>query len=86
MKRAFTAGISLLAVAASYAQAADQKAVTDLGAVNAEAAAHAFPKRGFSPFAGRYLMPARRAWKSVNVLTELTSSHEPTPGAHASRS
>ena len=31
-------------------------------------------------------MFARRAWKSVKVLQELTSSHAPTPGAHASRS
>ena len=31
-------------------------------------------------------MFARRAWKSVKLLHDDTSSHAPTPGAHASRS
>ncbi len=31
-------------------------------------------------------MFARRAWKSVNVLLDDTSSHVPTPGAYVSRS
>ena len=31
-------------------------------------------------------MFARRAWKSVNVLHDETSSHCPTPGAQTSRS
>src|SRR5436305_13472191 len=42
--------------------------------------------RGFSPLAGRYRILARLAWKSAKLLHDDTSSHAPTPGAHASRS
>src|SRR5204862_1298740 len=41
---------------------------------------------GLSPFAARKRMFARRAWKSVKLLHDDTSSHAPAPGAHASRS
>ncbi len=41
---------------------------------------------GFPPGSRRNRMFARRAWKSVQLLTELTSSHSPTAGDHTSTS
>ncbi len=43
-------------------------AANDIGAINPEAAAHAFPKRGFSPYAGRNY-PTRVLWGDQHVHT-----------------
>ena len=43
-------------------------------------------KRVLPPSAGRYLILARRAWKSVSFETDETSSHSSQPGAQTSRS
>jgi hypothetical protein len=41
---------------------------------------------GRAPGSRRKRMFARRAWKSVQLLTELISSHSPTAGDHVSTS
>ena len=48
--------------------AQDAKTASDLGAINPEAAAKAFPKRGFSPYAGRSY-PTRVFWGDQHVHT-----------------
>ena len=50
------------------ATAQDAKTASDLGAINPEAAAKAFPKRGFSPYAGRSY-PTRVFWGDQHVHT-----------------
>jgi len=50
------------------ALAQDKPVVTDEGAINPEAAARAFPKRGFSPYAGRNY-PTRVFWGDQHVHT-----------------
>jgi hypothetical protein len=45
-----------------------------------------YTNSGFALGAGRYLMLARRAWKSVNRLELDASSHPPRPAAQTSRS
>ena len=50
------------------AVAQDKPAVTDSGQINAEAAARAFPKRGFSPYANRNY-PTRVFWGDQHVHT-----------------
>ena len=50
------------------ASAQDKPPVTDIGEMNAEAAAKAFPKRGFSPYAGRNY-PTRVFWGDQHVHT-----------------
>ena len=48
--------------------AQDKPAVTDSGQINVEAAARAFPKRGFSPYANRNY-PTRVFWGDQHVHT-----------------
>ena len=55
-------------VLALPALAQDKPVVTDEGAINPEAAAKAFPKRGFSPYAGRNY-PTRVLWGDQHVHT-----------------
>jgi hypothetical protein len=50
------------------ALAQDPVASDDIGIINPEAAAHAFPKRGFSPYAGRNY-PTRVFWGDQHVHT-----------------
>lgn len=57
--------LSFFSVAAAPAQS---PAANDIGAINPEAAAHAFPKRGFSPYAGRNY-PTRVLWGDQHVHT-----------------
>ncbi|MGH9369607.1 MAG: DUF3604 domain-containing protein, partial [Thermoanaerobaculia bacterium] len=53
---------------ALVASAQEKPPATDLGQINAEAAAKAFPKRGFSPYAGRNY-PTRVFWGDQHVHT-----------------
>jgi hypothetical protein len=68
----FLTGVSMsLMLAASMsanAWANDPVASDDVGLINPEAAAKAFPKRGFSPYAGRNY-PARVFWGDQHVHT-----------------
>lgn len=57
--------LSFFSVAPASAQSS---AANDIGAINPEAAAHAFPKRGFSPYAGRNY-PTRVLWGDQHVHT-----------------
>ena len=57
-------GVSMGAMAAAQ----DPVASDDIGIINPEAAAHAFPKRGFSPYAGRNY-PSRVFWGDQHVHT-----------------
>jgi hypothetical protein len=57
-------GVSMGAMAAAQ----DPVASDDIGIINPEAAAHAFPKRGFSPYAGRNY-PTRVFWGDQHVHT-----------------
>jgi hypothetical protein len=60
-----------VAVALAFALPAfaqDKPVVTDEGAINVEAAAKAFPKRGFSPYANRNY-PTRVLWGDQHVHT-----------------
>ncbi|MEI7601578.1 MAG: DUF3604 domain-containing protein [Aestuariivirga sp.] len=52
----------------AMAVAQDPVASDDIGMINPEAAAHAFPKRGFSPYAGRNY-PTRVFWGDQHVHT-----------------
>ncbi|MCX7351560.1 MAG: DUF3604 domain-containing protein [Alphaproteobacteria bacterium] len=52
----------------AMAGAQDPVASDDIGIINPEAAAHAFPKRGFSPYAGRNY-PTRVFWGDQHVHT-----------------
>jgi hypothetical protein len=62
-------GACLLAVAVSSpAGAQDPVTSDDIGLINPEAAAHAFPKRGFSPYANRNY-PTRVFWGDQHVHT-----------------
>ncbi len=58
----------LSTVLAGAAIAQEGPASEDLGAMNPEATAHAFPKRGFSPYAGRNY-PTRVLWGDQHVHT-----------------
>jgi hypothetical protein len=63
------AGAALLLMFAAAAAGAQEAASTgDAGLINPEAAAQAFPKRGFSPYAGRNY-PARVFWGDQHVHT-----------------
>ena len=71
--RSVVAGALYALVASSVcltlpALAQDKPVVTDEGAINPEAAARAFPKRGFSPYAGRNY-PTRVFWGDQHVHT-----------------
>ena len=57
-------GVSMSAMAGAQ----DPVASDDIGIINPEAAAHAFPKRGFSPYAGRNY-PTRVFWGDQHVHT-----------------
>jgi len=57
-------GVSMNAMAVAQ----DPVASDDIGMINPEAAAHAFPKRGFSPYAGRNY-PTRVFWGDQHVHT-----------------
>ena len=62
-------GACLLGVALSTAAGAqDPVASDDIGLFNPDAAAHAFPKRGFSPYANRNY-PTRVFWGDQHVHT-----------------
>ena len=58
----------LLAFAAAPAVAEEPQSGGDAGLINPEAAAQAFPKRGFSPYAGRNY-PVRVFWGDQHVHT-----------------
>ena len=60
----YLVGVSMSAMAAAQ----DPVASDDIGIINPEAAAHAFPKRGFSPYAGRNY-PTRVFWGDQHVHT-----------------
>ena len=62
-------GIALiLCLALPAVSVAQDKPMDDIGLINPEAAAHAFPKRGFSPYAGRNY-PTRVFWGDEHVHT-----------------
>jgi hypothetical protein len=62
-------GACLLGVAVSTAAGAQEPVASDdIGLINPEAAAHAFPKRGFSPYANRN-HPTRVFWGDQHVHT-----------------
>ncbi|MEQ1576188.1 MAG: DUF3604 domain-containing protein [Hyphomicrobium sp.] len=58
--------ISVFSISLAIAQ--QGQPVNDIGTINPEAAAHAFPKRGFSPYAGRHY-PTRVLWGDQHVHT-----------------
>ena len=60
----YLVGVSMSAMAAAQ----DPVASDDIGIINPEAAAHAFPKRGFSPYANRNY-PTRVFWGDQHVHT-----------------
>src|SRR5215472_1967341 len=68
MKALYPTGLALIAGLcfdlASFAQ--EKPTVTDLGKVDETAAAKAFPKRGFSPYAGRNY-PTHVFWGDEHV-------------------
>ena len=69
VKRAQHAALTLvMAGVSALAFAQDKPAVTDEGEINAQAAAKAFPKQGFSPYAGRNY-PTRAFWGDQHVHT-----------------
>ena len=69
MKLRTITGAALALSVFSVAPASGQTpAVNDIGAINPEAAAQAFPKRGFSPYAGRNY-PTRVLWGDQHVHT-----------------
>lgn len=66
---ALAAGFGLPALVGGQQSAPQPKpAVSDAGAINAEAAARAFPKRGFSPYANRNY-PTRPLWGDQHLHT-----------------
>ncbi len=65
---ALVIALSLPTLANAQGQQQDRAPVSDIGGVNAEAAAKAFPKRGFSPYANRNY-PTRVFWGDQHVHT-----------------
>jgi hypothetical protein len=65
---AVTLACFLPATVSAQAQRKEKPIVTDEGEINAEVAAKAFPKRGFSPYAGRNY-PTRVLWGDEHVHT-----------------
>ncbi len=63
-----TLGAALPTVACAQSQPQDKRAVTDEGEIPPDAAAKAFPKRGFSPYANRNY-PTRVFWGDEHVHT-----------------
>ena len=60
--------LTLPTFATAQSQQQDKRPLTDIGDMNVEAAAKAFPKRGFSPYANRNY-PTRVFWGDQHVHT-----------------